>query len=175
MTDHPRACGANGDGFFIEPVRFGSSPRMRGKPHVRSCPDSTSRIIPAHAGQTTAGPRAARCAADHPRACGANSPANPLSLSHSGSSPRMRGKPNCATPYPATHRIIPAHAGQTAVWRARRRRVSDHPRACGANSFSLSAFKSSIGSSPRMRGKLRRPLFSFRAHRIIPAHAGQTV
>ena len=51
----------------------------------------------------------------------------------------------------------------------------DHPRACGANKYTSSAFSPVPGSSPRVRGKrvpgTRPPVFV----RSIPAHAGQTV
>ena len=50
--DHPRACGANSDLRACFAVRTGSSPRMRGKPHVRPDRPGWRRIIPAHAGQT---------------------------------------------------------------------------------------------------------------------------
>ena len=51
-ADHPRACGANMyDNSRIHGL-FGSSPRMRGKPHVVDDLDRGVRIIPAHAGQT---------------------------------------------------------------------------------------------------------------------------
>ena len=92
----------------------------------------------------------------------------------SGSSPRMRGKRADAIRSREAKRIIPAHAGQTgrtSPWRAT---PTDHPRACGANLFEYESVLSLYGSSPRMRGK--RPIHARvpAAHRIIPAHAGQT-
>ena len=71
-SDHPRACGAN-----LQPGRegeadAGSSPRMRGKRGVFGLFRGASRIIPAHAGQTTTMMSAASSVSDHPRACGAN-------------------------------------------------------------------------------------------------------
>ena len=50
--DHPRACGANLSGDGSDTLGDGSSPRMRGKPGALNVPHSSSRIIPAHAGQT---------------------------------------------------------------------------------------------------------------------------
>ena len=52
QTDHPRACGAN-EGWWKHLARdHGSSPRMRGKHGKAEDTELTSRIIPAHAGQT---------------------------------------------------------------------------------------------------------------------------
>ena len=111
--DHPRACGANIISVALCFIRLGSSPRMRGKHAITANSLNQSRIIPAHAGQTSRRCRARLAASDHPRACGANS----LSLMRSGavvgSSPRMRGKRTPAMPPSCSMRIIPAHAGQT--------------------------------------------------------------
>ena len=52
-ADHPRACGANiHDGHNASTVA-GSSPRMRGKQGGGILMQIPSRIIPAHAGQTS--------------------------------------------------------------------------------------------------------------------------
>ena len=72
------------------------------------------------------------------------------------------------------HRIIPAHAGQTARPCTSSADLTDHPRACGANSVIAIDAMVVPGSSPRMRGKLKH-LGDLIDHRwIIPAHAGQT-
>ena len=155
LSDHPRACGANFCCQAVSPLTFGSSPRMRGKRCCGSTDHGGFRIIPAHAGQTSAMSLSSRVTSDHPRACGANVTLPNLSASPSGSSPRMRGKHQRRFEVPYLGRIIPAHAGQTHVVRGQILGVSDHPRACGAN---LSTSKNSVpwvGSSPRMRGKLR--------------------
>ena len=54
VTDHPRACGANDPDIGGAAAPLGSSPRMRGKPSGYQRTRSYGRIIPAHAGQTTA-------------------------------------------------------------------------------------------------------------------------
>ena len=132
-SDHPRACGANAirpSGWFGPD---GSSPRMRGKRSRSPFFDGIRRIIPAHAGQTMSALIIGSCLPDHPRACGANSNKGSATVSASGSSPRMRGKPNGNQNIPTVGRIIPAHAGQTAAYALWVRRAADHPRACGAN------------------------------------------
>ena len=155
-------------------MRFGSSPRMRGKPVELGYGIRKSRIIPAHAGQTSIRSRPARTCPDHPRACGANANWIRLSCPPRGSSPRMRGKH--VLPYSGTAqgRIIPAHAGQTRIASTEVTYRPDHPRACGANHASHVFGRFNHGSSPRMRGKRRCQSAGRTCGRIIPAHAGQT-
>ena len=73
-----------------------------------------------------------------------------------GSSPRVRGKPFQRFGRRSDCRIIPARAGQTPVWKGRECGITDHPRACGANSLFVFLFFLLFGSSPRVRGKLCR-------------------
>ena len=148
---------------------------MRGKRAGHRLRPRPYRIIPAHAGQTTATRCPCESPADHPRACGANLTADDAHASTAGSSPRMRGKHLFDAFRVRGGRIIPAHAGQT--WRADASTTAcpDHPRACGANMTGTAMLLPNAGSSPRMRGK-QLPIAKMLAHvRIIPAHAGQTV
>ena len=86
---------------------------MRGKLEVKEFKSTATRIIPAHAGQTsTLGMTVVR-PSDHPRACGANLFDSSSSTHAVGSSPRMRGKQGRVRADPIRRRIIPAHAGQT--------------------------------------------------------------
>ena len=87
----------------------------------------------------------------------------------------MRGKPSTRGLQGTRRRIIPAHAGQTTSGLPGAVTSSDHPRACGANVEMHASLGSHVGSSPRMRGKLRQQLHVPELFRIIPAHAGQTV
>ena len=86
----------------------------------------------------------------------------------------MRGKPHCFRCRPYSPRIIPAHAGQTRQTLHIECGLEEHPRACGANSRSKNLNPRRLGSSPRMRGKLRHAGGLPASERIIPAHAGQT-
>ena len=90
--DHPRACGANAWILWQGDNLYGSSPRVRGKPRIRSHRQQNHRIIPARAGQTNSTSNWTFGRADHPRACGANPAVTSDSNSRSGSSPRVRGK-----------------------------------------------------------------------------------
>ncbi len=126
---------------------------MRGKRVWCAVRAAGVRIIPAHAGQTSSPARAAASPADHPRACGANSTVRTMMRSVSGSSPRMRGKHPAGRDRRHRLRIIPAHAGQTAMGVQPRVAAADHPRACGANMTTVIESWLNAGSSPRMRGK----------------------
>ena len=147
---------------------------MRGKLEVKEFKSTATRIIPAHAGQTSPRWWTPSFRTDHPRACGANDDFLVQLGAMVGSSPRMRGK-RCVGrvqhPWP---RIIPAHAGQTRRDISTSGRSPDHPRACGANAWSPVYGRQDAGSSPRMRGKLHQVQRATHADRIIPAHAGQT-
>ena len=173
-SDHPRACGANLIVFGVVHTHLGSSPRMRGKLEVKEFKSTATRIIPAHAGQTsTLGMTVVR-PSDHPRACGANFATLVGSQLQNGSSPRMRGKLEVKEFKSTATRIIPAHAGQTVCGACSTSVATDHPRACGANGKISSKTMVRTGSSPRMRGKLGHRHRRYGRARIIPAHAGQT-
>ena len=147
---------------------------MRGKLEVKEFKSTATRIIPAHAGQTsTLGMTVVR-PSDHPRACGANDDFLVQLGAMVGSSPRMRGKRRLPQQILRRLRIIPAHAGQTRPGTRPASRWSDHPRACGANVAVPVTLIMVPGSSPRMRGKHMHMDMSSIAARIIPAHAGQT-
>ena len=74
----------------------------------------------------------------------------------------------------APGRLIPAHAGKTAlratlgIWR------EAHPRSRGENSSRRPRGQSSTGSSPLTRGKLWVWASAAGHGRLIPAHAGKT-
>ena len=113
ITDHPRACGANGGARHDAIGQHGSSPRVRGKLRGQQGRVGASRIIPARAGQTSGTTRPGGREPDHPRACGANSNASAVTVTLPGSSPRVRGKPLASDRCRPACRIIPARAGQT--------------------------------------------------------------
>ena len=159
-ADHPRACGANGGSRRALPGHSGSSPRVRGKRAQAVQDRETVRIIPARAGQTWCLFHFAFGGSDHPRACGANPVLFSIEGIIVGSSPRVRGKRVVPERVNEIVRIIPARAGQTCTPALRPRRRPDHPRACGANFGHPSADGVAVGSSPRVRGKLGRSLFS---------------
>ena len=148
---------------------------MRGKQAAPIRTTTSSRIIPAHAGQTRGSSSNSSRTKDHPRACGANASNAFFAASAAGSSPRMRGKPLIRADKVMGIRIIPAHAGQTVCVAHANAVEADHPRACGANEAWDGTSAPPDGSSPRMRGKRTHRIRHQCGDRIIPAHAGQTV
>ena len=91
-----------------------------------------------------------------------------------GSSPRVRGKPHARRVGPRLHGLIPACAGKTADPEAKRLARTAHPRVCGENPNARSYSARLMGSSPRVRGKLREGDHAGLPARLIPACAGKT-
>ena len=92
-----------------------------------------------------------------------------------GSSPRGRGKRAQVGGAARAHRLIPARAGKTPSAQADGSVLSAHPRAGGENALSSAYARSSSGSSPRGRGKLRERDRLLPVDGLIPARAGKTV
>ena len=91
-----------------------------------------------------------------------------------GSSPLTRGKPHSVPELPIRRRLIPAHAGKTAISSLYSAGLAAHPRSRGENSGGEDGHSIGFGSSPLTRGKpsiVRNP--ACRAG-LIPAHAGKT-
>ena len=70
--------------------------------------------------------------------------------------------------------IIPAYAGNTKEYLGDDVYGRDHPRVCGEHSTKPWMTWKSRGSSPRMRGTLRKIWIGFLNGGIIPAYAGNT-
>ena len=70
--------------------------------------------------------------------------------------------------------ITPADAGKTLHRYRRIFRFWDHPRGCGENIPQLIQAGITLGSPPRMRGKLRGTAFCHETRGITPADAGKT-
>ena len=171
---HPRACGENALLGTPTPVALGSSPRVRGKPGRGGGPVLRVGLIPARAGKTGRCSRRRWRARAHPRACGENRPSAATAPTRTGSSPRVRGKPDRGLEHVGSRRLIPARAGKTRhphVWVMA---GAAHPRACGENTGEWWTDQLGRGSSPRVRGKPAVGGDSTNAYRLIPARAGKT-
>ena len=147
---------------------------MRGKRRRFRSRSHAEGLIPACAGKTFRARVAGNDARAHPRVCGENAAALDGGTAREGSSPRMRGKhqrPNRRRP---RIRLIPAYAGKTAVGSLGVVRVRAHPRVCGENVAYEKAVRGDLGSSPRMRGKLRLVWVISWPWGLIPAYAGKT-
>ena len=171
---HPRACGEN---FLLAQLasrKAGSSPRMRGKRVTCDATGIKRRLIPAHAGKTKASTIRTPAWRAHPRACGENFHAASAPVLIAGSSPRMRGKLQIERGLREQVGLIPAHAGKTSGAQRLSGPARAHPRVCGENVMGAVMSCQAMGSSPRMRGKLK-DVGRRKKHRgLIPAHAGKT-
>ena len=152
----------------------GSSPRVRGSPSSDTDYTFGSGIIPAGAGLTAIPQSIQRVGWDHPRGCGAHPLPSKAAAPVAGSSPRVRGSLDQAIALYIVLGIIPAGAGLTGRVIVYGSAGRDHPRGCGAHGASGSVEVSVTGSSPRVRGSLRRDDDIHATAGIIPAGAGLT-
>ena len=129
--DHPRSRGEHAPSAPLITCGQGSSPLTRGAPLVVLAGFRRLRIIPAHAGSTHDPARFVAAVRDHPRSRGEHVVVMPGGPDHWGSSPLTRGAPRVVGHAVLSHRIIPAHAGSTGIYRAIRSTAKDHPRSRG--------------------------------------------
>ena len=169
---HPRSRGENVVEEVLIETAPGSSPLTRGKLPASARNTLPARLIPAHAGKTTARGRPIRLNAAHPRSRGENGLAR--LLTRRGSSPLTRGKRSGSSSGGGSSGLIPAHAGKTSNCITLDNNDSAHPRSRGENDPRVIRKTPDLGSSPLTRGK--RSLASMLATRcrLIPAHAGKT-
>ena len=132
------------------------------------------RITPARAGKTSGLSWTVTETGDHPRACGENHVEPFLPWVDAGSPPRVRGKRFRDADRLRLEGITPARAGKTRTKGCNSLGRADHPRACGENSFVKFPIKMSLGSPPRVRGKLYLLRDSLDRIGITPARAGKT-
>ena len=133
VAAHPRSRGENADFYSQSERRRGSSPLTRGKLSYRARRHATCRLIPAHAGKTTAHISARPASRAHPRSRGENSMTTSGTGRSPGSSPLTRGKHAAVFVLEAVCRLIPAHAGKTHRPRSVSSSSTAHPRSRGEN------------------------------------------
>ena len=173
--DHPRVCGEHPIQTDASTGIAGSSPRMRGTLADQLLQIPRLGIIPAYAGNTKLDCRVLYATGDHPRVCGEHPIQTDASTGIAGSSPRMRGTRPTRADSQCRHGIIPAYAGNTRRAHLPPSGPRDHPRVCGEHCTVQPTSKTSMGSSPRMRGTLSSIVAFFTQQGIIPAYAGNTL
>ena len=169
---HPRGCGERTSTMSRSHRKTGSSPRVRGTP-VRPRPaHGRVRFIPAGAGNARAPCARAISCPVHPRGCGERRTIGARCMPIAGSSPRVRGTLYDSRPQQFPLRFIPAGAGnaQAEAFESGNRPV--HPRGCGERPRVTFEEMTTFGSSPRVRGTLRRAALAGKIQRFIPAGAG---
>ena len=170
---HPRSRGENDPGGLRPRGIGGSSPLTRGKHFVDGNGSIRARLIPAHAGKTRKVLPGTTGTMAHPRSRGENVRLPPSIATASGSSPLTRGKQGVVGTIASDVRLIPAHAGKTAVLPPPISTQTAHPRSRGENPASPGQDDGTIGSSPLTRGKPAATLGELGGVRLIPAHAGK--
>ena len=171
---HPRVCGENVLVADRAARRWGSSPRVRGKPHNLEQVADHPGLIPACAGKTATLWRPWPPSTAHPRVCGENFVPWVFVSMLWGSSPRVRGKQYDYVHSLGTPGLIPACAGKTPRTPRSCTRAWAHPRVCGENTYYLPLIGYREGSSPRVRGKRLCDAVCAHEPRLIPACAGKT-
>ena len=91
-----------------------------------------------------------------------------------GSSPLARGTLDEPPRVPVLVRFIPARAGNTRIWSRNSKRSTVHPRSRGEHVVNVLPLCRENGSSPLARGTPAITRTHDRAHRFIPARAGNT-
>ncbi len=170
---HPRVCGGSRGPRKRGPPFVGASPRVRGKrePFLRRL--QLCRCIPACAGEAPSGPSGSGQPSVHPRVCGGSLDDVAVRSSHSGASPRVRGKRARDARYTAGRRCIPACAGEARRCRRAWSASAVHPRVCGGSTRRTATMRLNSGASPRVRGKPQAQAQVRAASRCIPACAGE--
>ena len=172
--DHPRMCGEHMRNRRSTRRQKGSSPHVRGALKAMCCNSRIAGIIPACAGSTPPCPGRAAIHWDHPRMCGEHYGDSDFVDELEGSSPHVRGALHVITIGQNRRGIIPACAGSTRKQSIGGCCVRDHPRMCGEHRVLLAVFEQIAGSSPHVRGALRRHQRIATNRGIIPACAGST-
>ena len=151
-----------------------SPPRMRGKGIADDEARAAVGITPACAGKSELPRFFLRCPWDHPRVCGEKMVSMIPHRRSRGSPPRVRGKEDGFAQLGNVGGITPAYAGKRRCPRFRPGKIRDHPRVCGEKSLQKPDITRSVGSPPRMRGKVDLSLKVVRVLGITPACAGKS-
>ena len=174
VRDHPRVCGEKEAAALSEVYETGSPPRVRGKAFLRFLSRSLSRITPACAGKRGGRTVSFFLIRDHPRVCGEKARTLIAWEEPQGSPPRVRGKESNAKTGQKARRITPACAGKRASSFHSMLTRWDHPRVCGEKQLGKNATDYTLGSPPRVRGKVSVDEVNVFHGGITPACAGKS-
>ncbi len=165
-------CGDQAETLGERDWLLGSSPRVRGPEWISASLSLTNRFIPACAG-TRDGQKSQRAGETvHPRVCGDQQTDAYNALLNDGSSPRVRG-PDLGEVFSRfSLRFIPACAGTSRNACPYPAPPAVHPRVCGDQGQEQKPSCWVFGSSPRVRGPVKRRENPTSNTRFIPACAG---
>ena len=130
----------------------GSSPRARGTESTGDTDVSSSRFIPAGAGNSLKYCSWAAALSVHPRGRGEQGGQLVAGPVLAGSSPRARGTVVAGAELSPLHRFIPAGAGNSPAICPLPMATTVHPRGRGEQWACSAGVGPTIGSSPRARG-----------------------
>ena len=153
-TVHPRRRGEHTLDVTGDDATIGSSPQARGTLILPAFTSTSTRFIPAGAGNTLQQNSQRSSRPVHPRRRGEHSPFLPLPVRNAGSSPQARGTPRTLEPCRSFWRFIPAGAGNTSHIVTLEGATTVHPRRRGEHNGSKSRTTRIAGSSPQARGTL---------------------
>ena len=170
---YPRVCGGTWLGWRGGDCAEGLSPRVRGNRARAGSRAEQIGSIPACAGEPrlpmplNSRPRV------YPRVCGGTLNVVLSPLSFGGLSPRVRGNHHARPVLVSATGSIPACAGEPCSRWSVRSAGRVYPRVCGGTPTTFSAFGTTTGLSPRVRGNLNSALSSPMWWGSIPACAGE--
>ena len=174
LRAHPRVGGDDPSDPDSSSGKTGSSPRWRGR-HQRAGRQRHRRgLIPALAGTTSTVTRPPPTTRAHPRVGGDDGGRSWCLLRFGGSSPRWRGRLAVHLLGGDGQGLIPALAGTTRSAPTTSGRSRAHPRVGGDDVTYDDFWSGHVGSSPRWRGRLERPVHRQCWNGLIPALAGTT-
>ena len=153
---------------------MGSSPLTRGKQAASRGCCVAARLIPANAGKTFCVPAIRAWTRAHPHSRGENTTKKRSVPIRTGSSPLTRGKLDLLAIKIDRDRLIPAHAGKTALIRSGNDTCWVHPHSRGENDEALLPIEWSTGSSPLTWEKPNSVFFGRYSPWLIPAYGGKT-
>ena len=172
---HPHACGEHAAALDAVDLDIGSSPRMWGTRLTLFNIAKYMRFIPTQVGNTIILSKPFHFNTVHPHACGEHVLISPATSREYGSSPRMWGTPDIASPRRCPGRFIPTHVGNTWSKLSILSKLSVHPHACGEHDERCININIIFGSSPRMWGTHPGTRTAQSPLRFIPTHVGNTL
>ena len=172
---HPRIRGER-HGILLRMGRpGGSSPHTRGTLQGGRKTRSSTRFIPAYAGNAWNPACVSSMRSVHPRIRGERWVTYLTASRAVGSSPHTRGTPTRASGRRGMRRFIPAYAGNAGGRVSRRDHAPVHPRIRGERWSMHVPPKPLTGSSPHTRGTRIHHLAAVNHGRFIPAYAGNAL
>ena len=130
-------------------------------------------ITPACAGKRINESNFTEFVEDHPRVCGEKYFVRDCRQIKPGSPPRVRGKAVADIDSHMVGGITPACAGKSLLSARRKPRPRDHPRVCGEKLYFAPEVLGTLGSPPRVRGKVPITVSKVPPDGITPACAGK--